>query len=135
MLKICFVLMFTLISSSPASAKEKAMKYMCGSNHNPRFIYVKHPLRGAASVQIGGADTVYSSAAKSKEKTGEKRDRWRFDFNDNNDSIIITVGGRDIRQLKKDNNQYMYWATYYDFSEVEEGETIDGISYLCFGTS
>lgn len=119
--KLFSLLLLFIVISPGAYAKDRAYWWVCAADDDTRSLFVNYPLRGAAKVQLAG--TSYISTVDTEEKNEDKK-AVRFDFDNNKQSVIIT-----LEREKKAQN--LYRAGLYNFQEVEQGETAFPIQFVC----
>ncbi len=122
--KLFSMLLLFIVISPGAYAKDRAYWWVCASDEDQRGLFVDYPLRGAPKVQVGGVSKMSTVNTKYKISDDDDRKALRFNYDNNNQSLVIIM-----ERKKKAHN--LYRGALYNFHEVEQGETVDPIQFIC----
>ena len=102
--------------------------WVCGSDDDPRSVFVSLPEKGAAAVQVGGEGNKLATFEEQVDEDGYRS--LRFNFNDYNSSLMLNTSLKKKKKLKKGENNAVI-GYLYDFSSVEDGELATGLTFIC----
>ena len=102
--------------------------WVCGSDDDPRSVFVSLPEKGAAAVQVGGEGNKLATFEEQVDEDGDRS--LRFNFNDYESTLILKTSLNKKKKLKKGENNVVL-GFLYDFSSVEDGELATGLTFIC----